>query len=235
MSTSPNDNFLLKDGNDNPFKLRGKDVSSLQDGSLQVVRHFATLYPVDYGIGGCFHRTVKSGTMGAGLAAGAPILAFRNISSTLNALVRRVRFAAWTLGAGFTAGVASVEMYVARSFSVQDTGGSTVNLTAPQAKLSASMAAPVAQIQYGSTGTLTAGSRILEVAPIDAINAAAPTGTNAVIFGSSPVNLFNRAQGEHPLLLVQNEGFVLQASVPATGTWGWTAAIEWDEVPLVNF
>lgn len=233
--SSPNDNFLLKDGNDAPFKLRAKDVSSGQDGSLQVVRHFATLYPVDYGVGGCFHRTVKSGTMSAGLASGAPILAFRNVSSTLNALVRRVRFAAWSLGTGFAAGIASVEMYVARSFSAMDTGGSAVDLTSPQAKLAASMAAPAAQMRYGSTGTLTAGTRTLETAPIDAVNAAAPTSANAVIFGSSPVNLFNRAQGEHPLLLANNEGFVLQATVPATGTWGWTAAIEWDEVPLLNF
>jgi hypothetical protein len=36
--------------------------------------------------------------------------------------------------------------------------------------------------------------------------------------------------GEWPLVLAQNEGFVVQATVPATGTWAFQAIIEWSEV-----
>ena len=34
-----------------------------------------------------------------------------------------------------------------------------------------------------------------------------------------------------PLILAgSGEGFVIQATVPATGTWTWGCAIDWDEV-----
>ncbi|WP_024340974.1 hypothetical protein [Bradyrhizobium japonicum] len=231
---SPNDNFLLKDGNDNPFELRAKDVSSLQDGSLQIVRHLSTLYPVDYGIGGCFHRLVRSGSMGAGLTSNSPILAFRNPSSNLNALIRRVRLNAWSLSTGFTTGLATFEMYVARGFSVQDTAGTAETMTTPQGKLAASMSGSACLIQRASTGALTAGTRTLDSVPLDAHNGAAPTSTNTQ-FAGLPVKIFEKLGSDHPLLLTQNEGFVLQATVPATGVWAWSAAIEWDEVPPVNF
>jgi hypothetical protein len=45
------------------------------------------------------------------------------------------------------------------------------------------------------------------------------------------LNLFERMQGEMPLLLAQNEGFLLRATVPQTGTWSFSIAAEWDEIP----
>jgi len=44
--------------------------------------------------------------------------------------------------------------------------------------------------------------------------------------------MFEAAQGEHPPLFVQNEGFVIQASVPATGVWQFAVMAEWDEITL---
>lgn len=106
---SPNDNFDLRNGLDALFKVRAKDISTAQDGSLQFMRHLATPHPVDYGLGGCYQLTSKSGTMAAGLAANAPIYSFRWTSSTKLALLRRIRFSAYSLGTGFTAGVAVFE------------------------------------------------------------------------------------------------------------------------------
>jgi hypothetical protein len=35
---------------------------------------------------------------------------------------------------------------------------------------------------------------------------------------------------EHPVLLAQNEGFVVRATVPATGTWQFGITVAWAEV-----
>ena len=100
------DNTVIKDGAGNQFTLRTRDVAPAQDGSLRRSMNLTTLFPVDYSTGGCYQRASKSGTMAAGLGAAAPIYAFQFPSSTLLALARRLWVSAWTLGTGFTAGVA---------------------------------------------------------------------------------------------------------------------------------
>lgn len=233
--SSPNDNTQINNSLDSPVKLRTKDVSSAQDGSLQFNKALATPYPVDYGVYGIFHTTVKSGAVAAGLSAGAPIIAFRNSSALINALVRRIKLRAWSTGTGFAAGLITFEMYVARSFTVMDTGGAPVTLTAPQAKLATAMGVPLCAIQAGSTAGLTAGTRTLDTLPIEAKNFGANTATYTLQNPPDGLPLFEKLGAEHPLLLASNEGFVIQATVPATGTWAWSAAIEWDEVPVNNF
>jgi hypothetical protein len=91
------DNTIIKDGMGNQFNLRARDISAAQDGSLRRSMNLSTLFPVDYGAGGSYHRTTKSGSMAAGLTGGSPIYSFLFTSSTLLALVRRVRISAWTL------------------------------------------------------------------------------------------------------------------------------------------
>lgn len=231
---SPNDNFQLKDAVDNTFKARAKDVSAAQDGSLQIMRHLATPYPVDYGIGGCYHAVFKSGIMAAGLAANSPILAFRNTSPSMNALIRHIKFNAWTLGTGFAAGLATMELYIAKSFTAMDTGGNTGTTSA--AKLATSMGGSSAAVQWATTGALTAGTRTLNTYPLEAENVSAPT-TAYTPFTTNPLraDLLDKNGGDHPVLLAQNEGLVLQATVPGTGLWSWAARIVWDEVPLTNY
>jgi hypothetical protein len=44
--------------------------------------------------------------------------------------------------------------------------------------------------------------------------------------------LYQALQGEPPMIFAQNEGFIINATVPATGVWGFAITSEWDEVPL---
>ncbi len=111
---SPNDNINIKDALSVDFKMRSKDTSVAQDGSIQTMRHLSVPYPVDYGTGGCFQICSKSGIMAAGLAANSPIYSFRWANVQFSAIVRRVRMQAWSLGTGFTAGLASFDMFVCR-------------------------------------------------------------------------------------------------------------------------
>lgn len=232
---SPNDNFQVKDGLAALFKVRSKDTSVAQDGSLQTIRHLASFYPVDYGAGGCFQLCSKSGIMAAGLAANSPIYSFRWTSATFLAILRRVRIQAWSLGTGFTAGIATFDMFRAVSWTVADTGGVVDTITGVNGDLRTAMAATfLGEIRHSSTAALTAGTRTRDAQPIDSMSYGV-TATANTPFSTSVTKLFERVGSEHPLVLAQNEGFTIQATVPATGTWSWMIIPEWDEVPLVNY
>lgn len=230
---SPNDNFNLKDSNSFPFKMRSKDISVNQDGTTQFVRHLSTLYPVDYGVGGCYRNTAKSNVMVAGLAASSPIYTFRNPSANLLALLFRLRIQLQTDSVGFAAGLATFDLYRVTAFTAMDTGGASVTLTGSEAKMRTAMAASSSQIQYSQTATLTAGTRTLDAAPIDTLSVAAATAASTVF--QPQTKMFDTGPGDHPLLLAQNEGFVIRATVPATGTWRWAITPEWAEVPNVLY
>jgi hypothetical protein len=222
------DNKQIKDAVGNIFTLRMRDLSATGDGSLQRSMILASAYPLDYGTGGMYQHCGKSGIMAAGLAANAPIYAFHWPGSLL-ALVRRVRISAWTLGTAFTAGLATFDLYAARGFTVQYGGGNVANLAADAGQLRTSMAPSLAEIMWSATVALTPGTRTLDPDPLDSRTVTAPTTGNAP-FAAGALTLFEKQQGEHPLMLVQNEGFVIRASVPATGTWSFAVTTEWDEI-----
>lgn len=232
---SPNDNFSLKDAvNPQTFKIRTKDTSVAQDGSLQTMRHLAMSSPVDYGIGGCFQICSKSGVMAAGLAANSPIYSFRWTTVNLNAIVRRVRIQAWSLGTAFTAGIATFDMFVCRGWTVADTGGVIDTLTVDNGNLRSAMPPTLlSELRHSSTATLTAGTRTKDAQPVDSLTFGIGAVANTLFSaGATRTPLFERTGTEHPLVLANNEGFTIQATVPATGTWSWWITPEWDEVPI---
>lgn len=172
--------------------------------------------------------------MAAGLAANASIYSFRFTSSTMLAIIRRVRVSAWSLGTGFTAGLGTFDFYRATSWSVADTGGTTDTLTTPNGKLRTAMAAPVLpEIRHSSTAALTPGTRTLDAQPVDTVNVAVGTAANTPFL--TRFALFDRDPSDHPLVLAQNEGFTIRATVPATGTWTFAITPEWDEVPVTSY
>ena len=221
-------NTLIKDGVGNQFNLRSKDL--YPDSSLRRSMVYATAYPADYGdAGGSFMTRIRATSMPAGVAAAAPILDFRFASPTNFALIRRVRFAFWSLGTGFAAGIATFQIFVARNFTIDDTGGNLAAIASKTGKLRTSMQPSTSTVRYSDTGVLTAGSRTLDAQPIEGIDTAVPTTTNTQILNRS--DLFDPDTHEHPLVLSNLEGFIIQATVPATGVWGYGSTIIWDEVP----
>lgn len=191
------------------------------------------LRPVDVGALGSYSATVKTGIMAAGLGAAAPIVAFLwkpTTPATALCLMRKMKFSMYNLGTGFAAGDVLFEWYVARGFTVQDTGGGAATLTTNNAKLRTSYATTQAAIQVSATATLSAGTRTLDANPLRALQSVA--GTSA--FGSiilPETEIFRVQPGEQPLILAgSGEGVVIQATVPATGTWTGYATFDWDEV-----
>jgi hypothetical protein len=228
------DNRQIKDGLGNIFTIRMRDISTANDGTVQRSMVMAQLQPVDYGAGGCFHRTCKSGVMVANAAASSPIYSFQWPSVTSLALIRRIRLSAWSVDVGFVAGLLTFDLVTARAFTAQMLGGTNVSLVGNSGKLRTSMGSSQANIVYSTTAPLTGGTFTPDPSPGTTETWATEVGANPYTLitpGPMPVKLFEKAQGEMPLLLAQNEGFIVEATVPQNGTWSFTLTSEWDEVP----
>lgn len=223
----------LKDGLGNQFSLRTKDVSPSQNNSIRQNWHLQSKFPIEHSSGGAFQSTIKSNTMAAGLVSNAPIMSFRFVSASLIALIRHFEFSMWTVAGGtFAAGLGTFEAYVARLYSSEDTAGLLAALSGNVGKLRTSHQTTNSHFRVSDTTTLTAGSRTLDAHPFKSFIVDIPAT-------APPHLLFNNQrmfeERDHPLVLANQEGIILQASVPATGTWAFNATVVWDEVEANNY
>lgn len=165
--------------------------------------------------------------MAAGLGAAAPIFSFRYGGSGL-LLLRRVLFGAANAGTAFTAGTCVFNLFAARSFTASDTGGTTITPTLNKLRTSFATTGLTAAL-ISSTATLTAGTRTLDSQPLATLVGAASATASAVIINPATPFL-DRRVGEWPDVIANNEGFVIQATVAATGTWTFSVQVDWEEV-----
>lgn len=218
------------------FSNAGGTSGVLQDVDAITKAARVTQRPIDVGALGSYSASVVSGIMAAGIAGASPILAFRWAPATVPtslALIRRVKLTAWNLGTGFTAGVFTFNLFVARAFTVQDTGGGAVTLTTNNAKLRTSHAVTQATIQASATATLTAGTRVKDTNPLRTISGVVANAAFAAMLPDTEV--LSADGSRYPLTLSTGEGFAIEATVPATGTWSWACAVDWDEVAAATF
>lgn len=185
--------------------------------------------PNDFGSLGIYSLAGVSGTMAAGLAANSPIYSFRWGNASNLALVRKVLISAGNAGTGFSAGAATFNMFVARSFTASDTGGTSILPTGNSAKLRTSMGTTLlTDVRVSATATLTAGTRTKDTNPAASLLLGfQSTAGLQLIF---PTAIFEARVSEYPLVLAQNEGFVIEASVPLTGTWTFAVTTVWEEL-----
>lgn len=193
----------------------------------------AVARPIDVGIGGAYLVTAISGAMAAGLAGGSTVFSLRWSPATAGmlALVHRVEVAMVETGTVFTAGIGLFQLWVARSYSVNDTGGTPVVLSGNNNKLRTSHAtSQMANMQIAGTGAMTPGTRTLDANDIGLEVFGVPATTNTTLLPMT--DILNRAfgDGDWPVTLANNEGLVLTATVPALGTWQFAVSIDWLEV-----
>jgi hypothetical protein len=187
--------------------------------------------PLDIGSLGTYRVSVLSGTMAAGLAGASEVVQFLWSDATRLAVIHSITLDG--LGGTtttFTAGLASVRLFAARSFTVAGTGGGIATLSGNNNKLRSSMGTTLAgEIRVATTAALTAGTKTLDAQPFGQY--AFSVGTAASVQYAEQVKLFDATgDGTYPLVLAQNEGWILQATVPATGTWQFGLTVCWSEV-----
>lgn len=197
-------------------------------------RHLVDIIrPFDVGSLGSYQVAAQTGTIGANVGPLTPWFSFRWTNAANLAVVRTVQVTFQSV-AGFTAGNGLFDMIVARSFSASDTGGVAVSLAGSAQKMRTSMGTSlVGDMRISTTATLVAGTRTLDANPIASVPCSANTSASATQLPFT--SLFETPPGQYPLVLAQNEGFILRATVPTTGTWIASLHLVWDEVSGLPF
>lgn len=208
------------------------------------------VHPMD--VLGSYALEATSGSMSAGLAGGSTIFSCRWGDATRQMLVRRVAIDARVLGTAFTAGATLFDLVVARSFTASDSAQTSILPTGNSQKRKTSFGTTlITDLRIANTGAITVGTRTLDTlalrnirghvsatmtsGPLVSAGGGAPMtavgGAAVSTYVALPVNFFEPDySGEWPLVLVQNEGFIIRATVPATGVWDFSITMEWQEV-----
>lgn len=189
--------------------------------------------PRDFGTLGSYGTGAVSGVMAAALAANSEIFQFRWTNASNSMVLRSVTIGAGSIGA-FAAGVCTFGLRVARTWSADGTGGTALTFATNDQKRRTSMGTTLAPTALGvrvaSTAALGAGTKTLDGNDFSTI-----TGSVTAVAGVPLINpstsLWQRnTADEYPLFFAASEGFVIRATVPATGTWTFSVSIEWAEV-----
>lgn len=170
--------------------------------------------------------TVFSGVVGAGAAADSEIVQIRWTQANQKLAILGVLISAAIDGTAFTAGAANFKLTKATAFSLAGTGGATTTLTGTNAKLNTAIAGQnTPEIRVSTTAALGAGTKTLDTTNLGGIRFSAPgTVTHTQLI--TDVVLFSDAVAAgRPVILNENEGLIVRATVPATGTWGFSATI----------
>jgi hypothetical protein len=180
---------------------------------------------IDYSLSGI------SGTMAAGLSGGSEVFQFRWASTTRLAVIKSVTIDGLGGSAtAFTAGFGNVKLFVGRGSSANGSGGTALTPTVDynQAR-SADALTALTDARISSTAALTAATgETLDAMPIGQYTFTVGTGTNIQLI-SDRLFLFRSIEYGFPLTLAANEGLVITATVPATGTWQFGATVQWQE------
>ena len=180
---------------------------------------------------GSFSAGCDSGTIAAGAAGNSPFFSFRG-SASLVCIIRRITVQVMSKGTGFTAGEFHLELHKASAFTASDTGGTEfAPATGQNKKYSALADSTVQSIQCATTGMLTAGTRTVDPQTLYHIHEGVSTATNTTILDNVDITSPGVDAAVPPIVLAPgSEGFVIEMTPPATGTWSFVATVHWDEV-----
>lgn len=213
----------------------GGTVAEVDGSTFRTLR--TTIRPPDHGAFGAYSFASSTGILPAALAANSEVFHFRWPDATRLCVINEVKISAVVSTTMFAAGVpVQIDMVKAAAWTVQGTGGTAVTLSGSFKKRAAmgNSLLTAGDIRVATTAGLTAGTRTTEGAAFAQVLAAGPiTGAlNGQIV--APGTMLFRSEveaGQHPLVLAQNEGFVIRSvAVPATGTWMMAVQIDWTEL-----
>lgn len=190
-----------------------------------------TTRPLDYGSLGSYSLSGLSGTIAAAFTANGELFQFRWTDATRLCVVNYVSLDGLAGSAtAFTAGFANVQLFAARGWSADGSGGTTLTPATNANKLRTSMGTTLlGSARIASTAALTAGTKTLDSQPLGQINFS--IGTTASVNYLGHTHLLDLSDStEHPLVLATNEGFIVRATVPATGTWQCGVTVRWTEL-----
>lgn len=162
------------------------------------------------------------------VAAAGPVFSFRNSGTNL-IMVRRVAVGFVTTTAFAAAQGLYYNLIKANAFTVSDSAGTAIYTAgANKHRNSFTNIASAPDVRIASTAALTAGTRTLETAPLSTV-----CGTSNAVGASMQTSLiFSHDPGDYPLILAQNEGFVVTNGIAmgAVGVINLLVNMEFAEV-----
>lgn len=176
--------------------------------------------------------------MAAGLAANSEIFQMRWSHASFKCLLRSIQISAGPGTTAFTAGPIEFNATAARSWSADGGAGtavvfSTANTNKKRTDFALSAFSDTG-VRFSATAALTAGTKTLDTNKFAAITGyVSSVATTAASGNFVPAGTYlwqRNTSDEYPFLFEQNEGFVIRATVPATGTWQYSVQVEWCEI-----
>lgn len=197
-----------------------------------------SMRPLEYATLGQYQVSAQSGAIAAALGAGSTIFSCRWTDATRLCVLQKLSLTGMRATTAFAAGVIDITATIARSFLAPDSGQTAISLVTNNNKLRTNMGTSLmGDMRISNTGAITAGTRTLDGNAFGTITSHSSGGTGSAtpIIGNLflPINdLFEQdtADGEHPIVLAQNEGIVVRATVPGTGVWNFGITMKWAEV-----
>ena len=194
---------------------------------------------------GHYAVAVQTGAIAAGASANSEILQFRWDTAGKLAIITEIEATGMIATTAFAAasGNITLKATIARAYTVNGSGGTALGFTGDNAALRTNMAdSAVSDFRIATTAALTAGTAVLEDNDIGQITTHSSGGFSAAtpIIGSIylPTTTLFRADiqnGQYPLVLASDEGFVVRATVPATGVWTLGLLVKWAECDTDSF
>lgn len=195
-------------------------------------------------LAGAYKNYALSGAMGA-LAAGSEVWQMRFPppgSTNIEIKVTRVQVCVHVTTAAAAAALASLQLFAARSFSVDGSGGTLQAVgSLNNSKSRIIMSRPQATIRIPTTVALTAGTETLDAQPLSSVafgigTAALTTGLTAhALDWDDGFLLEDEPSGiMHPFHIAAGEGLVIKlgAAMPASIVWQLGVRVSWNETML---
>jgi hypothetical protein len=210
----------------------GGTVAEVDGTNFRAVR--VTPRPIDYGTLG-HYRIAQNIALVVTQAANGSLFSFRWGDATRLCVVSKIRLTVVQTAVQTATIFTNFQVFLARSFTVSDSVGTAVTLTGNNMKKRTSMGTTlVTDMRFSAVAAgLTAGTRTLDAAPILEM----PTQqliTTLPTFDYYVSELeIGAGDGNHPIVLAQNEGFIVRGptvAFGAAGTANLVVEVSWAEV-----
>lgn len=196
----------------------------------------ASLVPLG---GNAYRYSGFTGTIGAALAANSEVLQFRFLSGSKTwAIVEKIMFDGSAIVAAATAaGPLGFMVNPCRAWTAVGSGGTRIAVSGDNLQMETAISnSQVNDIGIATTGALTAGTKSIDANAIGQCIGGVGTAAITALGGNttliSPQALLDATGGGQPLILANQEGFVIRTTHagPASLTYVAGFTVQWREV-----
>ena len=173
--------------------------------------------------------------------ANSTLFSFRWAPATATQLcmIRRIEIGAFVATAVTTSQQVSMNLTVARQWTVNDGTGTSVAFTQTNSQKHRTVMPTTAfagggDIRVPTTAVNTAGTRTLDTNAMGYVNGTSGTAVGTTIFSMTPI--FQHQSSDYPLIFATNEGFVMNngPTAIATGAITLLVNVEWMELAATS-